>query len=76
MAQQVIVRLSYSIHHRHFTQRVDMWAVGCILFERITGSEAFDGDWGTLQFIRSNGILAFLLQRISISSSSTLLEIY
>jgi serine/threonine protein kinase len=41
-----------------FTQSVDMWAVGCILFELITGREAFDGDWGTLQFVQSNGKLA------------------
>jgi serine/threonine protein kinase len=33
-----------------FNKKVDVWSIGCILFELCTGTKAFRDDWATLQF--------------------------
>lgn len=36
-----------------FTNKVDIWALGCILYEVATGRQAFAGDWSVLQYSES-----------------------
>ena len=33
-----------------FNKKVDIWSIGCILFELCTGTKAFQDDWITLEF--------------------------
>jgi len=37
-----------------YTTKVDIWGVGCILFEMMTGQKAFSGDWSVQQFAHSH----------------------
>jgi serine/threonine protein kinase len=30
----------------------DIWALGCILFEMITGRKRFDSDWEVIEYVR------------------------
>jgi serine/threonine protein kinase len=36
--------------HPVYTNKVDIWAIGCILFELVTGKVAFTGDWEVHEF--------------------------
>lgn len=36
--------------HPMFTKRVDIWAVGCILYEIVSGKPDFQGDWEVYSF--------------------------
>jgi serine/threonine protein kinase len=36
--------------HPVYTNKVDIWAVGCILYELVTGKVAFTGDWEVHEF--------------------------
>src|ERR1700685_2478180 len=38
----------------HFTNKVDIWASGCILFELITGTKAFLNDWAVREYYQTN----------------------
>src|SRR5271155_1185334 len=38
----------------HFTNKVDIWAFGCILFELITGTKAFLNDWAVREYYQTN----------------------
>lgn len=33
-----------------FTRKVDIWAVGCIFYEVVTGRKAFKSDWGVREY--------------------------
>jgi serine/threonine protein kinase len=33
-----------------YTNKVDMWAVGCILYELVLRRKAFPSDWGVFQY--------------------------
>ena len=36
-----------------FTNKVDIWAVGCILYELVTGKRLFDNDWKVREYYTS-----------------------
>jgi len=40
-----------------FTQKVDLWAVGCILYELVTGETLFDGDHEVMRYAASDNNL-------------------
>jgi DNA-binding SARP family transcriptional activator len=40
-----------------YTYEVDIWALGCILYELCTKTKAFAGDWAVLDFYRSSSTL-------------------
>ena len=35
-----------------YSQKPDIWALGCIVFEMVTGRKRFDGDWEVHEFAR------------------------
>jgi hypothetical protein len=37
-----------------FNDRVDVWALGCILFELVSRKKAFRDDWDVLECARQN----------------------
>ena len=40
-----------------FTNKVDIWGLGCILFELGTLKKAFSDDWAIIQCINSSSLL-------------------
>jgi serine/threonine protein kinase len=52
--RQVIDRRSFLLTPPTFTNKVDIWSLGCILFELVTFTNAFAGDWGVLTFFHSS----------------------
>jgi serine/threonine protein kinase len=44
-----------SENHATYNNKVDIWALGCILFELATGRKAFANDWGVMLYAQSNG---------------------
>ena len=41
--------------HATYNNKVDIWALGCILFELATGRKAFHNDSGVMLYAQSNG---------------------
>ena len=41
------------IQMRHYTNKVDMWALGCVMFQMITGKQAFNSDFAVIGYISS-----------------------
>ena len=37
-----------------FTNKVDIWALGCILFKITTGNAPFQGDWNVIEYAQRN----------------------
>jgi len=42
------------IENQEFTYKVDIWAVGCILYELTFRKKAFEGDWAVLRYSQEN----------------------
>lgn len=42
-----------------YTNKLDIWALGCILYELATGKGAFTGDWDVLTFSLKNAVIQF-----------------
>ena len=57
-----------------FTNKVDMWALGCILYELMTGSQAFSDSWAIFEYSRSEYKLALPNSSIPESLRSHLSE--
>lgn len=36
-----------------YTNKVDVWSMGCILYELVTGNRAFESDWAVLSYLHS-----------------------
>ena len=36
-----------------YNNKVDIWALGCILYELVVGQTAFNNDWNLLEFVQS-----------------------
>jgi serine/threonine protein kinase len=45
----------FDIEKPHYNNKVDMWALGCILFELVTRKKAFSGDFAVVQYAASEG---------------------
>src|SRR5213075_997224 len=45
-----------------YTNKVDMWAVGCILYELVLRRRAFAGDWDVMQHAMSENDFEFILE--------------
>jgi Flp pilus assembly protein TadD len=41
----------------HFTNKVDIWALGCIFFELLAGKQAFKDDWKVREYYNSSSRL-------------------
>jgi serine/threonine protein kinase len=39
--------------HGRFNNRADIFAIGCIIFEMLTGEKLFESDWAVLQYAQS-----------------------
>lgn len=50
----------------HFSNKVDMWALGCVIFQFVTRRLAFKEDWETRQYLDSDA--AFVVPFSSIPS--------
>jgi eukaryotic-like serine/threonine-protein kinase len=42
-----------------YTNKVDIWAFGCVVFEMATGKIVFQGDWDVRDFVKSNQKISF-----------------
>jgi serine/threonine protein kinase len=42
-----------SEHEPSYTNKVDIWSIGCILYELATGTRAFQSDWAVLSYLHS-----------------------
>jgi len=47
--------------HAAFTNKVDIWALGCILHELATGRHAFHEDWAVREYFHNDGDLPISL---------------
>lgn len=45
-----------------FTETVDIWGLGCILFELVVGKRAFTGDWAVREYIVSGRLIPVPLE--------------
>ena len=52
------------LEHKNFTNKVDVWAVGCIFYELITNKKAFDEDYSTHDYSQSSGSLSMVVPNI------------
>jgi tetratricopeptide (TPR) repeat protein len=48
-----------------FTNKADIWALGCILYELMTGTKAFDTDWSVWGYYVSDSALEILVPGLS-----------
>src|SRR5271170_2543706 len=46
---------------RKYTNKVDIWAMGCVLYELATGERAFKDDWAIFQYLQSGTNKAMIL---------------
>lgn len=44
-----------------YSNKADIWSLGCIIYELVTGSKAFPGDYAVLQYVMSSKAPAGLL---------------
>lgn len=35
-----------------YSKKVDIWALGCITFELLTGTKAFPSDWSVIEYLK------------------------
>jgi serine/threonine protein kinase len=45
--------------HPTYTTASDMWGLGCILYELVTGKRVFQEDWNTIEFARKGEPFSF-----------------
>jgi hypothetical protein len=48
-----------------FTNKVDIWALGCILYELMTGTKAFETDWCVRDYYVSDSVLEITVPGLS-----------
>jgi hypothetical protein len=55
---------------KRYTNKVDIWSMGCILYELATGKRAFEDDWEVLQYRYSGDSKNIVLEETFDSHSS------
>lgn len=53
----------------YFTNRTDIWALGCILYELVSSRKLFNGDWTTLQFALADSPLLIAVEPPSLTTN-------
>ena len=61
---------------KRYTNKVDIWSMGCILYELATGKRAFEDDWEVFQYRYSGKSKHIVLDKTFDSHSSKTIASY